>query len=394
MKSKFLSARHALVPLLIVLFLLHGCVTRPPQPTEPSVVSARYEPARWSQLPGWQTDETHEAWSAFLQSCSTKSLPTPLLNACAAARPFAIANAQQARAFFEAHFTPYRIVRVESPQVSSETGLITGYYEPLLRGSRNASMIFSTALYAPPDDMLTIELGDVFPELKGKRVRGRLQGKKVLPYFDRAGLQNHVSLKGKELVWVDNAVDAFFLEVQGSGRVQLDDGATIRVAYADQNGHPYRSIGRYLVDNGEMTLEEVTAPAIRQWLQDNPMRAAEVLSSNPSMVFFREERIDDPSIGPKGSLGVPLTTGRSVAVDRTFIPLGTPLFLSTSNPITNAPLQRLVMAQDTGGAIRGPVRADLFWGFGASAGESAGRMKQEGQMFLLWPTGSALPSGK
>ncbi len=393
MRSKLVSARHALVPLLAAAFLLHGCVTPPQQPTEPTAVSVRYEPAHWSQLPGWQIDEAHEAWGAFMQTCSAKSLPAPLLNVCAAARP-AVATAEQARAFFEVNFTPHRIVRVESPRVSSDMGLITGYYEPLLRGSRNASLIFSTALYAPPDDMLTIELGDAFPELRGKRVRGRLQGKKVLPYFDRAALQNHVSLNGKELVWVDNAVDAFFLEVQGSGRIQLDDGSTIRLAYADQNGHPYRSIGRYLVDSGEMTLEEVTAPAIRQWLENNPARMHEVLISNPSVVFFREERIDDPSIGPKGSLGVALTTGRSVAVDRTFIPLGAPLFLSTTMPITDAPLQRLVMAQDTGGAIRGPVRADLFWGFGASAGEAAGRMKQEGQMWLLWPNGAVLPRGQ
>jgi membrane-bound lytic murein transglycosylase A len=302
-----------------------------------------------------------------------------------------VSNAEQVRAFFEARFTPYRIVRMESPLVSSDTGLITGYYEPLLRGSRTASAIFSAALYAPPDDMLTIELGEVFPELRGKRVRGRLEGKKVLPYFDRAALQEHESLKGKELVWVDSAIDAFFLEVQGSGRVELDDGSTIRVAYADQNGQPYRSIGRYLVDKGEMTLEEASAPSIRQWLQNNPARMHEVLNANPSVVFFREERIDDPTIGPKGSLGVPLIAGRSVAVDPTFIPLGAPLFLSTTTPMTDAPLQRLVIAQDTGGAIRGPVRADLFWGFGASAGESAGRMKQQGQMWLLWPSGAALP---
>jgi membrane-bound lytic murein transglycosylase A len=352
----------------------------------------RYEPARWSQLPGWQADQAHEAWSAFLQSCSAKRLPPVLLNACAAASSMAVANAEQARTFFEARFTPYRIVSVESPRASSDTGLITGYYEPLLRGSRKPSTVFSTALYAPPDDMLTIELGDVFPELQGRRVRGRLQGKKVVPYYDRAALQNHASLKGKELVWVDSVVDAFFLEVQGSGRVQLDDGSTIRLSYADQNGQPYRSIGRYLVDQGELTLEGASAPAIRQWLQQNPARLREVLNANPGVVFFREERIEDPATGPRGSLGVPLTAGRSVAVDPAFIPLGAPVFLSTTMPLTSAPLQRLVMAQDTGGAIRGPVRADLFWGFGASAGEAAGMMKQQGQMWLLWPNGAQPPT--
>jgi membrane-bound lytic murein transglycosylase A len=370
--------------------ILHGCVSQPPQQrAEPTCV--RYESALWSQLRGWQADQTQEAWSAFLESCDAGGSPAELKSACAAARPIVVASPEQARAFFEAHFTPYRIVSVESPRGGSDTGLITGYYEPLLRGSRKPSTIFTTALYAPPDDMLTIQLGDMFPEFHGKRVRGRLQGKKVLPYFDRAALQNHPSIKGKELVWVDSAVDAFFLEVQGSGRVQLEDGSTIRLAYADQNGQPYRSIGRYLVDRGELTLESSSGPAIRSWLQANPTRLQEVLNSNPSVVFFREERIDNPSGGPKGSLGVPLTAGRSIAVDATFIPMSAPLFLSTTYPATGAPLQRLVMAQDTGGAIRGPVRADLFWGFGASAGESAGLMKQQGQLWLLWPRNSDLP---
>ncbi len=391
--------RRVSMPSLLAAFLLQGCVTPPQQPPaqqppEPTAPSVRYESARWSQLPGWRADQAQEAWGAFLQSCNARKLPTALLNACAAASSMAVSNPEQARTFFETHFTPYRIVRVESPRVSSDTGLITGYYEPLLHGSRTASTTFSTALYAPPDDMLTIELGDAFPELQGRRIRGRLQGKKVLPYFERAALQNHPSLKGKELVWVDSAVDAFFLEVQGSGRVLLDDGSTIRLAYADQNGQPYRSIGRYLVDSGELTLQETSAPAIRHWLQENSARMHEVLNSNPSVVFFREERIDDPSIGPKGSLGVALTAGRSVAVDATFVPLGAPLFLATTMPMTGAPLQRLVMAQDTGGAIRGPVRADLFWGFGASAGESAGLMKEQGQMWLLWPTGAVLSAAQ
>lgn len=376
-------------PALAALTFLHGCVT-PQQPAaKPEVATVRFEASSWSQLPGWQADQAHEAWSAFLQSCNAKRPQPALLNACTAAKPLAIKNAEQARAFFEAHFTPYRIVRKEG-LTTANTGLITGYYEPLLLGSRKPSATFATALYATPDDMLTLELGNVFPELQGKRVRGRLQGKKVLPYYDRAALQNNPSLKGKELVWVDSAIDAFFLEVQGSGRVQLNDNSVIRLAYADQNGQPYRSIGRYLVDKGELTLEESSGPAIRRWIQANPTRAQEVLNSNPSVVFFREEHIDDPSIGPKGSLGVPLTAGRSVAVDAAFIPLGTPLFLSTTYPTTEAPLQRLVMAQDTGGAIKGPVRADLFWGFGANAGESAGLMKQQGELWLLWPRDAEL----
>ncbi|MGC3983212.1 MAG: MltA domain-containing protein [Steroidobacteraceae bacterium] len=377
---------------LAALVFLHGCMTTPQPNTaaKPEVTTARFEAASWSQLPGWQTDQAHEAWQAFLQSCNAKSAPAALREACVAAKPLVISNPEQARSFFETHFTPYRIIRNEGP-ATANTGLITGYYEPLLRGSRQRSATFATALYATPDDMLALEIGDVFPEMQGKRVRVRLQGKKVLPYYDRAALQNNPSLKGKELVWVDSAVDAFFLEVQGSGRVQLNDGSVIRLAYADQNGRPYRSIGRYLVDKGELTLAEASGQSIRSWMQANPSRMQEVFNSNPSVVFFREERVDDPSVGPKGSLGVPLTTGRSVAVDASFIPLGMPLFLSTTYPATATPLQRLVIAQDTGGAIRGPVRADLFWGFGDDAGESAGLMKQQGQLWLLWPRGTELP---
>lgn len=388
--SIFPAGPRAAALFFAVLIALSGCVTTPQPPLPPSKAAVRYEPAAWAQIPGWQTDQAQEAWSAFLQSCLAKGAPLALKNTCAAAQPLNIANAAQARQFFESHFTPHRIVQVQPPR-ASDTGLITGYYEPLLRGSRKATGIYKTPLYAPPDDMLTIELGDLFPELQGKRVRGRVQGKKVVPYYDRAALQGQPALKGKELVWVDNPVDAFFLEVQGSGRVQFADGKTIRLAYADQNGQPYRSIGRYLVDQNEMTLDNASARTIRDWIAAHPERQQEVLNANPSVVFFREERIDDPALGPKGALGVPLTAGRSIAIDPAFIPLGAPLFLATTLPMSQTPLQRLVMAQDTGGAIRGAVRADFFWGFGATAGESAGSMKQQGKLWLLWPKGAALP---
>jgi membrane-bound lytic murein transglycosylase A len=231
----------------------------------------------------------------------------------------------------------------------------------------------------------------VIPELKGKRVRGRLEGNKVVPYFSRGETREAPGLAGHEIVWIDNALDAFMLEVQGSGRVQLTTGETIRLQYEDQNGHPYRSIGKYLADQGVMPIEQVNMPAIRAWLAANPQRLHEVLDSNPSVVFFREAPLDDASTGPKGALGVPLTAGRSIAVDPKFLPLGAPMFLSTTQAGTTLPLQRLVIAQDTGGAIRGPVRADLFFGFGAEAGAQAGMMKYDGEMWLLWPKGVPLP---
>ncbi len=211
-----------------------------PVPVAPKV---EYQPVSWNRVDGWQGDSLEEAWSAFQNSCRAMSSRPEWISVCASAQ-----TARGTRQFFEANFTPYRIVQTEGPAKVVDSGLITGYYEPLLRGSRWASAAYPVALYGPPDDMLTIELGDLFPELKGKRVRGRVQGKKVVPYYTRAELASQPVLKGKELVWVDNAVDAFFLEVQGSGRVQLTDGTTIRMAYTDQNGQPYRSIGRYLVD--------------------------------------------------------------------------------------------------------------------------------------------------
>ena len=197
-------------------------------------------------------------------------------------------------------------------------------------------------------------------------------------------------LAGKELLWVDDAIDAFFLQVQGSGRVQLADSKeTVRVAYADQNGYPYKSIGRYLVDKGELKLEQASAQGIKAWLVANPARQQELLNANPSYVFFKEEKLPDPKKGPKGALGVALTAQRSIAVDPQYVPLGVPVFLSSTQPASEVPLQRLVMAQDTGGAIKNAVRADYFWGFGAEAGDKAGRMKQRAMMWVLLPKSGA-----
>jgi membrane-bound lytic murein transglycosylase A len=231
----------------------------------------------------------------------------------------------------------------------------------------------------------------LYPELKNMRLRGRLVGNKVVPYFSRADMTQQDSLAGKELLWVDNAIDAFFLQVQGSGRVYLEESKeTVRVAYAEQNGHPYKSIGRYLVDRGELKLEQASAQGIMAWAAANPGRQQELLNANPSFVFFKEEKLVDPSKGPKGALGVPLTPQRSIAIDPQFIPLGAPVFLATSQPGSDTPLRRLMLAQDTGGAIRNAVRADYFWGFGAEAGQLAGKMKQAGMLWVLLPKESGM----
>ena len=275
-----------------------------------------------------------------------------------------------------------------------DTGLVTGYYEPLLRGSHHRDERYRYPLYAPPDDLLRVELVDLFPELEDKRVRGRIDGKRVVPYWTRADIEaGRAPLAGKELVWVDDAIDAFFLHIQGSGRVTLKEGGIIRVGYADQNGQPFRSIGRLLVERGELTLASASMQAIKQWGRDHPDKLPSLLAENPSYVFFREI-VPDPKAGidgPIGSLGVPLLAQRAIAVDPRAIPLGAPVYLATTYPLSEKPLARLVMAQDTGGAIKGALRADFFWGFGESAGEQAGRMRQPGKMWLLWPKGAPTP---
>ncbi|GGZ02399.1 hypothetical protein GCM10007388_40000 [Pseudoduganella plicata] len=284
------------------------------------------------------------------------------------------------RLFFETFLQPQRVIAADG----SGTGLVTGYYEAQLRGSRRQAGAYQTPLYKVPDDLLTVDLTGVYPDLKGKRLRGRVQGKKVVPYASRAEIAS-AGFPGKELLWVDDPVEAFFLEVQGSGRVQLDSGETVRVAYGDQNGHPYKSIGKWLVEQGELTAEQATAQGIKAWIAEHPSRRQELFNANPSYVFFREEKLPDPSVGPKGSLGVPLTPQRSVAIDATQIPLGAPLFLDTTQAGSDVPMQRLVMAQDTGGAIRGAIRVDFFFGFGPEAADNAGRMKQRGQVWVLLP---------
>jgi len=375
---------------LLFCVAVAGCVGHP-RKTGEVAPTVRFEPVKWSKLPGWNADDTLAAWPAIASTCGVMGKRAEWQSFCAAVVASSPMDAAFARGFLEQQLTPYRVLRVTGRKRETK-GMITGYFEPLLHGARERSEQYATPLYSRPDDLLIVDLASLFPELKGKRVRGRLDGNKVVPYYTRAGTREAPGLAGHEIVWIDNALDAFMLEVQGSGRVQLAGGETIRLQYADQNGQPYRSIGRYLADQGVMTIDQVNMPAIRNWLAANPGRVNEVLDSNPSVVFFSEEAIADPSIGPKGAQGLPLTTGRSIAIDPKFLPLGAPMFLSTTQPGgSELPLQRLVVAQDTGGAIRGPVRADLFFGFGPEAGHQAGMMKYDGEMWVLWPKDAPPP---
>ena len=341
-------------------------------------------PTSFAALPGWQQDDLRQAWPAFTASCGVLKRKPEWQEACAASGSVPATDGAAIRNYFETWFVPNQI---RSPD-GADTGLITGYYEAMLRGSRKRHGVYQAPLYRVPADLLTLDLSSVYPELKNKRVRGRLDGRKVVPYSSRAEIAEG-RFKGRELLWVDDPVEAFFLEVQGSGRVQLDNGQTVRVTYADQNGHPYKAIGRHLIELGELTPETASAQSIKAWIAANPTRRQELFNANPSFVFFREEKLADPSAGPKGALNVPLTPGRSVAIDPTLLPLGAPSYLSTTEANSDVPLQRLMMGQDTGGAIRGAVRADFFFGFGDEAMENAGRMKQRGQLWVLMPKGAS-----
>jgi membrane-bound lytic murein transglycosylase A len=401
------SRRFSLLAAVIFAALLAACATvrtppaascpacaacaSCPAPAVPAPLPAAAKPmqvARFADLPGWADDDLSAAWPAFLQSCrALASKPKwPLWRAaCAEAKGIAARDGAAQRRFFEARFEPYLLTNPDG----TTSGLITGYYEPLLHGSRRRSAAFSQAVLGVPADLLTIELADLLPDLKGMRLRGRLQGNKVIPYYSRADINSReAEYTDRVLLWVDDAVELFFLQIQGSGRVRLPDGEMVRIGYADQNGHPYQAIGRVLAERGELKIEQTSMQSIQAWARANPEKLSDVLNSNPSYVFFREVK-SSGNEGPQGALGVPLTSERSIAVDPRLVPLGAPVFLSTTQPNAAAPLRRLMLAQDTGGAIRGVVRADYFWGFGGEAGNQAGKMKQQGQMWVLLPPGAA-----
>jgi membrane-bound lytic murein transglycosylase A len=353
----------------------------------PTALGVAFKAATFGELPGWRDDAVAEAWSAFIASCGALANREPWRETCAAAARIGNASPDAIRRFFEQRFRPWQVTSADG----TDEGLVTGYYEPLLRGARKPSSRYRYPIYGPPDDLIAIDLAETYPELKGLRLRGRLEGRRIVPYYDRAQIESGAApLRGKELLWVDDPVELFFLQVQGSGRIALDSGETVRLGYAEQNGYPYRSIGRLLVERGELTLEQASMQGIKAWAREHPAELPALLNSNASYVFFRE--LPGSASGPPGSLGVPLTARRSVAVDSRYVPLGAPVYLSTTWPNTARPLNRLMLAQDTGSAIRGAVRADFFWGYGEAAAREAGRMKQRLRMWVLLPIGYPVPA--
>jgi len=326
---------------------------------------ARWVAVRWSDLPGWDGDRLADFWAALMRSCER---PAPAwLDACAKARQVGTGGDGATREWLQRQLRPYRVESLDRDPV----GLATGYFEPLVDASRVSRPGFRVALYAPPADLASRS-----------------------PYWTRQQLETlpaaQKSLQGREIAWVRDRLDALLLQVQGSGRLVFagERGSaptTVRVGYAAHNDQPYRSVGRWLIDQGELRSSEASWPAIRAWARQHPDRVDEMLRSNPRFVFFREEPLPDPGVGPKGAQGVPLSPGRSIAVDPQSVPYGTPVWLDTTEPLATRPLRRLVVAQDTGSAIVGAVRADYFWGWGDDAEAAAGRMKQPLRMWVLWP---------
>ncbi len=359
-----------------------------PAPIPEVEYRGRLQPASWIELPEWGRESLRDSLVAFVRGCSALAKQPAWQPVCADAAALPPDSSDRdIAAFFESRFDPHQVINADE----STSGMVTGYYEPLLRGSRTRTSRYRYPIYAVPQDLLVIDLSGVYPDLKHKRLRGRIEGNRVVPYLARGDIDAEPApLKGLEIAWVDDAVELFFLHIQGSGQVQLENGERVRVGYADQNGHPFRSLGRLLIQRGELPPERASMQGIKDWARRHPGKVQRFMNENPSFVFFRELPGDLP--GPIGSLGVPLTAERSIAVDPRVIPLGVPVYLATTWPNSPQPLNRLMVAQDTGGAINGGVRADFFWGFGDSAGSQAGKMRQAGRMWVLLPKGYAPPS--
>ena len=384
----------AVARLSVAVVLLAGCAISPVRQVAPSM---GLTPVAFDRLPGWDSDRLSAAIPAFRAGCGAMQAKSSLggqgeaasrggtaqnwQHVCALANGVPPDDDGAARAFFARNFQPYAIT-----SDGTSTGLFTGYYEPEVGGSLNPTRTDSTPLLGRPADLVEADLGAFDQTLAGHKIIGRVQGEALVPYYDRAQIEDGaLAGRGLELAWVADPIDAFFLEIQGSGRVRLRDGRVIRVSYAGENGRPYVAIGRVLIDRGEIPREQVSLQSIRAWLVAHPTQAREVMDQNPSYVFFRELLAMNADRGPPGSLGAPLTPRRSLAVDPRYIPLGAPVWIDTSDPLDGAPVQRLMLAQDTGGAIKGPVRGDVFWGWGSDAEVRAGTMKSPGKAYLLLP---------
>lgn len=392
-----------LTAVLLCTSFLFGCSTTPPQQAEEIALgevlqvpqatdfvagNLRMRPARFSDLPTTHDEDWDQAMRAFQVSCTSMGKQKLWQEVC---RNVQGMPEGLGRAFFEGNFEIWQVSqRDKETNLFNDKGLMTGYYEPILRASRQRHDVYQYPIYGVPEDLITVELDSIHPQLKGLRLRGKLQGNKLIPYDDRGGIVKRKDLKEKAVIcWADDPVEVFFLQIQGSGRVLLDDGELIRIGYANQNGHPYRSLGAWLINNAGLTREEMSMQRIKKWVKDNPQRRQELLNVNPNFVFFDERKGYSPDQGPIGAQGVPITPKASVAVDRRYWKLGVPFVTQVAQ--TNPPLEftRPVIAQDTGGAIKGVLRFDYFWGLGNTAGAQAGAQKSQAAAWVMVPKGQS-----
>jgi len=368
----------------MLLAAIAGCTGPSPQPP-----GLRLTKVSFVELPQWKDADAASSLASFQRSCAvlmTKADSTPMGGAGYAGtvadwRAVCTSAKGDARNFFEKNFTPFAAGGGEA--------LFTGYYEPEIRGSRTRHGAYQTPVYGLPSDLVRADLGLFNPKLKGEQISGRVEGRALLPYADRARINADGIATAPPLFFTDDAVAFFFLQIQGSGRVVFDDGrnqTSARIGYAGENGQPYTAIGRTLIAEGSLTREEVSLQSIRAWLLAHPERARAIMETNRSYIFFAQTALGDPALGPSGSLGANLTPLASLAIDSRIHALGAPLYVAADGP---DPVHALTVAQDIGGAIRGAVRGDVFFGFGPEAERRAGAMKATGRLYLLLPNALA-----
>ncbi len=356
---------------IFLIFILTGCSQKEPIKLEtlPNISKAKVKKVTLEEVDGFYEDDLNLAFNTFKKDCKRAKRFELFKNVCQKADT--VLNASQ---FFSENFTAYELHNTNG----TNTGVITGYYEPLLNGSRTKSEKYKYPIYKTPKDMVIIDLSAAYPELKKYRLRGKLVDGKIIAYDDRKALTKRDDLE--PIVYVDDEIDLFFLQIQGSGKVKLDTGETINVGYANQNGHKYKGIGKLLLKEGVLKGYGASMQGIKAYLVDNPQRIQEVFNKNRSYIFFTERKAT-----ATGALGTELTAGRNLAVDRRYVPLGMPVFINTKNSVTKENINRLMVAADVGGAIKGEIRADFFYGSGEKAALYAGGMKEAGKLTILVP---------
>ncbi|WP_321312817.1 murein transglycosylase A [Halarcobacter sp.] len=355
---------------IIFILILTGCTQKEPIKFEKLPISkANVKQIDFKDIQGFYEDNLPLAFDVFKKDCVRAKRFDLFKNICTKAEEYT--NASE---FFTENFTAYQLY----DNKGHDKGVITGYYEPLLKGSRTQNEVYKYPIYKTPDDMIIIDLSDSYPELKKYRLRGKLVDGKIVSYDDREELVKRDDLEA--ICYVDDRIELFFLQVQGSGKVELDTGEIINIGYANQNGHKYSGIGGLLLKEGVLKDYGASMQGIKAYFEDNPQRLDEVLFKNRSYIFFSERKS-----GATGALGTPLVGGRNLAVDRRYIPLGMPVFINTKNSVTQEKIDRLMVAADVGGAITGEIRADFFYGFGKNAALFAGGMKESGKLTILVP---------